>query len=502
MSISSRITYVPANDLIEDEVPQARTPAAALSPRRRLAGLALTLAGMPLLTLLLDHTRGSLSLEGQVMLYLLAVVIVALVGGIAVALLAAVAAALLINYEFVEPLHTLDIRQADQALALVVFVLVAAVVSGAVEFAARRARSAEQARAEAETLSALAGPALDETTTIHAILTAARETFGMESVVLKARDRASGEWEIVEQAGWSVPGAEAALQFDVPINPHLRLIGRGPAIFAEDQRVLHAFGSAIQTAYEGRRLSEAAREGRNLATVDRQRTALLAAVGHDLRTPLATIKASVSTLRQTDVNWSDADRQELLAGIEASVDRLDAIVGNLLDASRLQAGLVSVQPAAVALDEVVSAAVLVVPDAVGLVNVDVAEDLPLVLADRGLLERVLVNLVDNALRHGGGGALEIRAIATSASARIEVVDHGPGVAPERRERLFGAFQRLDDRSTDTGVGLGLWVSRGFLEAMGGALVADDSPGGGLTMRLRLPLAHGARDDTEAAAATP
>ena len=487
MSISSRITYVPSNDLLADETPQQRAPAPPPARRRHLAGLALAVVALPLLTLLLADTRGSLSLEGQVLLSLLVVLVVALVGGLTVALLTAVAAALLINYEFVEPRHTLDIREADQAVALIVFVIVAAVVSIAVETAARRARAAELARAEAETLSALAGPPLDQDSTIGEILERARETFGMQTVLLKARDRGTGDWETVEQAGWGVPGAEAELQFDIAVDPRLRLIGRGPAMFAEDQRVLHAFGSAVRTAYEGRRLSEAAREGRNLATVDRQRTALLAAVGHDLRTPLATIKASVSTLRQTDVAWSEADRRELLEAIETSADRLDGVVGNLLDASRLQAGLVGVRLEPVALDEVVAAAILATADAEGHVAVAVPEDLPPVCADRGLLERVLVNLIDNGLRHGNG-QLEVRAVAVAESARLEVVDHGPGVAPEHRERLFAAFQRLDDRSNETGVGLGLWVSRGFLEAMGGALVADDSPGGGLTMRVRLPLA--------------
>jgi K+-sensing histidine kinase KdpD len=269
------------------------------------------------------------------------------------------------------------------------------------------------------------------------------------------------------------------VRFDVPINPDLRLIGRGPALFAEDQRVLQAFAAAAQTAFEGRRLTEQAKQARSLETVDRQRTALLAAVGHDLRTPLAAIKASASTLRQTDVSWSDDERNELLETIEDAADRLDAVVANLLDASRLQAGAVSVQARPVSLDEMVSAAVLAVPGASDRVTADVPDDLPLVSADPGL---------DNALRYGhDGGAVEVHAFAGSESAKLEIVDHGPGVAAEQRERLFEPFQRLGDRG-DGGVGLGLSVARGFVEAMGGAMVADQTAGGGLTMRIRLPLA--------------
>jgi K+-sensing histidine kinase KdpD len=464
-----------------------------LSRRRQLSGLALALAGLPLLTLVLDGAANdALSLEGEVLLYLLVVVLIAVIGGVAVALASAVAGALLINYFFVEPRHTLDVAHADQAVSLIVFVVVAAIVSGTVELAGRRAHAAQQARDQAETLATLAGADLDEQETLRGVLRRARETFGMESVTLQARDRATGEWADVEQAGWGPAGKPAPVSFDVPISAALRLVGRGPELFAEDQRVLRAFAAAAQTAFDGRRLAERANQARTLADIDRQRTALLAAVGHDLRTPLAGIKASVSTLRQTDVQWSDEERQELLATIEESADRLHAVVGNLLDASRLQAGALSVQAVPVSLDEMVSAAVLALPDAVGRARVDVPEALPFVWADPGLLERVLVNLLDNALRYGSsGGSVEVRAFAGAGNAKLEVIDHGPGVSAEQRERLFEPFQRLDDRGND-GVGLGLSVARGFVEAMGGAMVADQTPGGGITMRVRLPLA-GARD---------
>ena len=484
MSISARIAYVRAEDLLDEEVPTRHAPRQSLGRRRQLAGLALALGGLPLLTLLLDHTRSSLSVEGEVLVYLLAVVVIAVVGGILPALLSAVAAALLINYYFVSPLHTLEVKHPDQAVALAVFVAVAAVVSGTVELATRRARAAEDASRQAETLSELAGADLDEHETLKTILERARRTFEMEAVLLKARDHPDGEWHDVERAGWTT---EQPLRFDVPIGRNLRLVGRGPALFAEDQRVLNAFASAAQTAYEGRRLSKQAREAEGLAVVDRQRTALLAAVGHDLRTPLAGIKAAVGTLRQTDVEWSAGDRDELLETIEESADRLTGIVANLLDASRLEAGAVTARAEPVALDQVVNAAVLAVPGAADVTEIDVPDDLPLVRADAGLLERVLVNLVDNAVRHGDG-KVEISAVAGDSSAKLAVVDHGPGVPAARRNRLFEPFQRTGEHGADGGLGLGLAVAKGFTEAMGGALVADGSAGGGLTMRLRLPLA--------------
>jgi two-component system, OmpR family, sensor histidine kinase KdpD len=487
MTATGEISYVRAEDLLADPVPPPRAPMGGLGRRRHVTGALVALLGLPLLTLLLENARDTFSLESQVLLYLLAVVIVAVIGGMAVALGSAIAAAFLINYFFVKPEHTLEVAQGEQALALAVFLIVAAVVSWAVEAAARRARAAESAAQQAETLSGLARSDFEKRETLRHVLERARSTFGMESVTLSAREHPSGNWVDVESAGWAPPGEGAPLRFDLPIGTELRLIGRGPALFAEDQRVLQAFAAAAQTAYEGHRLSERAGEARELAAADRQRTALLAAVGHDLRTPLAGIKASVSTLRQTDVQWSDEQRRELLAAIEESADRLDAIVENLLDASRLEAGALSVQPQPVALDEVIGAALLSVPGARDAVSVDVPEDLPLVKADPGLLERVLANLIENAVRHGGGGPVEVVATAGELDARVKVVDHGAGVPRAERERLFQPFQRAGDGSPQ-GAGLGLTVARGFTEAMDGVLIADGSEGGGLTMRLRLPLA--------------
>jgi two-component system sensor histidine kinase KdpD len=479
------IERIRAEDLLDEPEPTQREPGQGLSGRRRLAGLGLGLVALPLLTLLLDHA--SVSRETVVLLYLTVVLAVALLGGMADALLAAVASAFLINYFFIAPVHTFDIARQDQALALGVFVVVAAIVSGAVELAARRARAAERAAAQAETLSALAGGDLDQSEALKDVLEHARRTFRMESVALRVRDRGTDSWREVEHAGWAPKGQEAPLRFDVPVNPQLRLVGRGPALFAEDRRVLQAFAAAAETAYDARRLTEQAREATTLADVDRQRTALLAAVGHDLRTPLAAIKASVSSLRAGDVDWPAAERDALLAAIEASADRLDALVTNLLDASRLQAGALVVQRRPVGLDEVVGATVLGLPDATERVEIDVPDDLPLVDADPGLLERVLANLLDNALRHGGEAPVQVVATAGAENAKLAIVDHGPGVREADREKLFTPFQRMGDRD-GAGVGLGLAVARGLTEAMGGALVADRSPGGGLTMRLRLPLA--------------
>jgi two-component system, OmpR family, sensor histidine kinase KdpD len=480
-------THLRSEDLLADPVRAERPPAGGLGRRRQLAGVLVALFVLPLLTLALEHID-ALSLESQVLFYLLAVVVVAVVGGTIVALVTALVATILINFFFVEPVHTLDVTQGEQALALLIFLVVAAVVSGAVELAARRGRAAERAAKEAATLADLAGGKLEEGESLRGVLERARQAFRMESVALKLRE--GGEWHVVDEVGWAPPGEEAPLRFDVPIGNRLRLIGRGPDLFAEDQRVLRGFAAAAHSAFDAQRLSDKAREASELATADLQRTALLAAVGHDLRTPLAGIKAAVSTLRQTDVEWSREETDELLATVEESADRLDSIVANLLDASRLQAGALSVQSRPVALDEAIGAAVLAVPGAAERVTIDVPEDLPLVQADPGLLERVLANLLDNAVRYGAdNGPVEVSATAGGATASLKIVDHGPGVPEAQRERMFQPFGQIGDRNSARGVGLGLTVARGFMEAMDGILIADGSSGDGLTMRLRLPLAQ-------------
>ena len=451
----------------------------------------LVLVALPVLTLLLYLARDSLSLESIVLLYLLGVLAASLAGGVIVAILAAVTSSAVINFYFVEPLHTLDVGRGDQAVALAVFVVVAVIVSGAVELAARRTRAAEQSAREAETLSTLAGADLDEAAALTTVLERARKSFAVQSVALQTGDRATDVWEDVERVG-AVSTGQTSVGFDIEIKPYMRFIGWGPALPAEDQRVLRAFAAAAETAFDGRRLTEQARAAETLAAIDRQRTALLAAVSHDLRTPLAGIKAGVTSLRQDDVTWSPEEQRELLGAIETSADRLNYLVANLLDASRLQAGVLAVQARSVAIDEVVSSALLSLPDAPEHVELDVPDDLPLVCADPGLLERIIANLVDNALRHAGG-PVQIRAVAADRSADLEIIDHGPGIGAGDHERLFAPFQRLDDHHTN-GVGLGLWIARGFAEAMGATLVADPSAGGGVTMRLRLPLAarHEAR----------
>jgi K+-sensing histidine kinase KdpD len=267
------------------------------------------------------------------------------------------------------------------------------------------------------------------------------------------------------------------------------LVAEGPALFAEDRGLLNRLAAAAARAWDGQQLIGEAAQARGLAEVDRLRTALLAAVGHDLRTPLAGIKAAVSSLRQQDMTWTAAEHSELLATIEQSADRLDELITNLLAMSRLQAGALSVHTVPTALDEVVAQA-LIHAHADG-VQVDVPDDLPRVLVDPGLLERVVANLVVNACRHSPPGTpVQVTAgvdATPDSTMSLRVIDTGPGVPAKDRDRMFAPFQRLDDRTSGAGVGLGLALARGFTEAMGGTITPSDTSGGGLTMTVSLPV---------------
>ncbi len=459
-----------------------------LTPRRRLAGVLTAAVLLPLLTVLLTGLRGDLSPGSQLLLYLSVVVAVALVGGLYPALLTAVVAALLYDVLFTAPLYRLRIADPEDVLALVVFVLVAVAVSTVVDLAARRTRQAARSSAEAETLATLSGDVLRGGRTLPALLSRARELFGLEEVRL--HERVDGAEVLVERAG--EPGDSGVLT-ELPVADGVRMVLRGRPVPSDELRVLGAFAAQVAVSLERGRLRVQAEQAAQLSQVDRLRTSLLAAVGHDLRTPLAAAKASVSSLRSDDVEWAPTDRDELLATADESLDQLDDVVSSLLDMSRLQAGALAVHCEPVSVQELLPRRTLAALGSA--LVVDLADDLPDVHVDPGLLERVFENLLHNAARHSPDGErVRLSASRLGGAVEVRVVDRGPGVADVDKERVFAPFQRLDDRASSTygaGVGLGLAVARGFVEAVGGTLLAEDTPGGGLTMTVSLPVADGA-----------
>ncbi|WP_189250836.1 DUF4118 domain-containing protein [Streptosporangium pseudovulgare] len=474
-----------------------------LTRTRRLIGWAITIAGMPALTAVLVPFRDRLALPSEILLFLTAVVGVALVGGMWPAITAAVLGSLLLNYFFTPPIHTLTIHALENLFALVVFVLVAAAVSAIVDLAARRTREAARAGAEAEILATMAGHVLRGEAAVPSLLARIRETFGLESVTLLERrpearqvpdDQGDPEaWRIVATTGGPPCTCPAVADTDVVIDDDLSLVASGRLLQAADRRVLEAFAAETAVALRQERLREEAERARPLAEADRMRTALLAAVSHDLRSPLASARAAVESLRNTEIDWSPEDREELLATADESLIRLDRLVANLLDMSRLQAGVLGLMLQPVGLEEVVPRAVDDLGPLRDGVEGDIPVDLPEIVADPALLERVLVNLMANAVRYSPPGEKTlITAGPHGDHVEIRVVDRGPGIPPEAYERVFMPFQRLGDRDNHTGVGLGLALSRGLAEAMGGTLTPEETPGGGLTMILRMPVSSRAQ----------
>jgi two-component system sensor histidine kinase KdpD len=307
---------------------------------------------------------------------------------------------------------------------------------------------------------------------------------------------------VVGTCGQADPADTDDTTDDVAITDSLRLRLSGRSLPASERQVLVAFADQAAVALQQGRLAAQAAEADRLAAGNSMRTALLAAVSHDLRTPLAGIKAASSALRARDLALSDTDRSELVATIDESADRLAGLVDNLLDMSRLQAGVVS--PALVPSDlpAVVHRALSwLEPPERSRVELAWPADVPAALADPGLLERVVANLVGNAVRHARSGPVALTASAEDGQVQLRVTDHGPGVPGVDRERVFEPFQRLGDAPSGQGVGLGLAVARGLTEAMGGALTAEDTPGGGLTMVVSLHAA-GAVAAVRAPAALP
>jgi two-component system sensor histidine kinase KdpD len=462
-------------------------------PRRRIEyGFALSVVIPPVLALLLG-VGDRLNLTSNVLVFLFAVVVVALVGGLWPAMVTALAGTLVLNYFFTPPTRSFNIGEPNNALALGIFVLVAALVSSVVDRSARRTRQAARAAAESETLAMLAGTVLRGETALPALLERVREAFGMTGACLMERldsDELTETWKPIATAGTTTCLRPEEGDAEIPAGgENLVLVLQGRPLAADDRRLVGAFAAQAAALVDRARLSEAAAEAKPLAEVDKLRTALLRAVGHDLRSPLASAKASVTSLRSSDVDWSPDERDELLATADESLDRLTRLVDNLLDLSRLQAGVLPVFTRPMALDEILPGVLAELGDDADKVVVDIPHTLPLVQGDPALLERVIANLLANAVRHAPDGRPPL---VTGSSlgdvVEVRVVDRGPGIPVADRDRVFAPFQRLGDTDNTAGVGLGLALARGLTEAMDGTLQLEDTPGGGLTMVVSMPAA--------------
>ena len=380
------------------------------------------------------------------------------------------------------------------------FVAVGLVTSWVVDLTARRTHQAARASAEAELLRTTAGSILQGQGTLDALLERTREAFGMRSASLLERQDPEGggargpstEWTVVACAGDHPVTRPDDADVDVPVTDTLALALAGPArcrpttggCSARSPPTPPSRSSSSGSPPRRRRPSRSPPP-----TGCGPRCSPRSATTCAPRSPRPRPR-SPRCARRTS-HWDAADTAELLATADESLDRLTHLVGNLLDMSRLQAGALSLFPRPSGLDEIVARSLDDLGPAGRDVTVDIPETLPAVSADPAILERIVVNLTENALRYSPAGkAPLLTASALGDRVELRVVDRGPGIPEEDRERMFVPFQRLGDTDNTTGVGLGLALARGLTEAMDGTLTAEDTPGGGLTMTISLPAAPG------------
>ncbi|TRW45738.1 ATP-binding protein [Georgenia yuyongxinii] len=477
--------HAETNDVVLVPLPRRRgrrtsTRTSSISAGRTAAGWLLAVLGPAVLTMLLHllHAPAGLSLE--VLVFLALTVAVAIVGGLVPAVVSAVLGFLTLNYYFTPPTGQLLVADGQNVVALTVFVAVAVAVALVVDTAGRRSLQAYVSRAEATALADLTRSVLDDEAAA-ALVNRLRETFALTGVALL--ESAPGGWRPLAVAGAAVDAESADEVVRVDADRVLALTGQ---VLARDRRVLEAFAAQAGAVLEHHRLREQAEQARALEHAEATRTALLAAVSHDLRTPLATIRAALDGLLAPEVTLTEKDTTALISTLATATARLERLIDNLLDLSRLQTGSVRAVLRRTSLDEVVPLAIEGF-DA-GVVRLDIPDTMPLVRTDPGLLERVVANLVSNAARHAGGAPVKVTAVATDGTMVLRVVDHGPGMSTDRKARMFEPFQRIGDTSGD-GLGLGLAVADGLATAVGARIDAEDTPGGGLTMVLTVPLAE-------------
>ncbi|WP_340538123.1 DUF4118 domain-containing protein [Nocardioides sp. GXZ039] len=495
--IGDRVIAAPGDHdvhIVTHDYARRRRPAPSretLGRTRRIAGFVVAVLAPAAFAGLLKATAQFHALPSESMVLMAVVVATALLGGLLPAVVSALWSGLLLNYYFTPPLYQLTIAEPGNALAVALFVVVGIAVATVVDHSARRTAEARRARAEADALTVLSHSLLNSGDDLTGLLTSAGELFGASgAAVLRRRDDGTeAGYDIVAAVG-DRPGAPSGEEVSAAIDDDTVLVLRGGRQGSAERSLLNAYAAYAKVMADRQRAAAAEAERLRLADTDRTRTALLASVSHDLRSPLAAVKASVATLRNETLSLPPRDQADLLENIEDSTDRLTALVTNLLDMSRIASGALTARPGEVGLEEAVRSALAPLPGSERIV-VDVDPGL-LALADPGLLDRVIANLAENALKYTPtDAAIRIDGAATDDGAAgpraiLRVSDNGPGVADHDRDRLFAPFQRLGDVPRKDGVGLGLAVARGLTEAMGGTIATEDTPAGGLTFIVDLP----------------
>ena len=447
---------------------------------RTIVALLLTVVTMPLITLAMTQIRSSLSLSTVFLVYLLVVLALSTWGGAVVGVVAALVGSGLENYYFVLPLHTLEVARPDDAVSIIAFLLFAIGASVVVSQFSQRSKEAERARSEAQVLVRAAATVATSTDDLLPLLESLRTIFAIPGVSLLVLRE--GEWAVELASGEPVEEATATSRF--VIDDDHALVLSGEALDNQDRQLITVFLERVSAGLREQSVAIEQRQQQALAQAEALRNGLLHALSHELSTPLASIEADVTSMLKPDVNWSPESRRGMLVGLERDVRHMTQLVTNLVDLRRLEAGLVTARVDDVDLRELIER-VLQKIDADGHpIDIDVPDDLPLVMTDRALLRRVLVNVVGNAVRFSPRGEpIRISAGRAGRFVQVLVIDRGPGVDRERMKTLIAAPGRLYDEPSVAGIGLS--ASAGFLVPLGGQLRFEDTPGGGLTVSIEL-----------------
>jgi two-component system sensor histidine kinase KdpD len=467
---------------VDDERPPPvnRRRKAAVSWRRRFVGLAGAAVVMPLITVGLTHVHSSAILSAVFPCYLVAVLGLTIWGGAGVGVVSSLAASFLENFYFIVPKHTLKVARPDDVVVLSAFLVFSVGASVLVTQFTRRSNEADRARAEAEILTKAAATVATTHDDLLPVLDSLRAILALKGVALVTRHE--GDWSVDLASGESTEGLEPSSRFE--IDPDHALILSGAFLDTQDRTMVTAFVARVAAGLRAQRIQHEAAALRAIAEADALRTGLLRAVSHDLRTPLATIEANVSSLLQGDVSWSPDEQQVFLTSIEREVHRLTRLVTNLLDAGRLEAGVVTPRSIDVELDDLVASALETIDTQGRRLEINLPDDLPVLRTDPDLYERVVANVVSNACRFSPPDhPVRIRAGVSPGNVDLLVIDCGPGIHESERQSILAPFQRLNDEGS--GAGLGLTVASGFVNLLGGNLRFEDTPGGGLTVVIEL-----------------
>lgn len=494
--------------------------------RGQLTAIAEMTAGVAAISVVIGLIEARIEIPNLSILYLLVVMFCAVTWGWWNALGAAVLAFLAYDFLFVEPRYTFTVRDPEEWLALLIFLAVAAVTSN---LAARERARREQASRQARTATLLyaLSQALtreDQTAGLRAVAERLTSEFSLDGVVIACShddgrldplvavgkadaalgsdpagrvfaapggpDR-PGRWIVLKARGerQGTPVANFPLRSDGRQIGMLRLVGRSTGFADDETHLLAMIADRLALNFQQETLRKEANRAEILRRTDELRSALLSSVSHDLRTPLAAIKASAESLLQDDVPWSEEDRQGFAAAIVRESDRLNRLVANLLDMSRIEGGALRPQYDWYDVGELVREVISRLRPALQgrRVELSIADGLPPVSIDYLMIDQVVTNLIENAVKYTPSGTpLDVRIQRVDDQIRVEIVDHGPGIPPSKRATVFDKFYRIEAKSQVRGSGLGLAVSKGLVEGHDGHIWVEETPGGGATFVFELP----------------